>query len=402
MGSINNYAEEKRILRLAYAITLVGFSIIAVYTKDAMALAVGVFSSLLISYAHFVIKKYFPDGDKYILVLSSFLSEIGLIMLYRIRPYYAIKQLGWFTIGIAAFILIVILFPGMEILSRFKYLYAGCDIALLLFTEIFGVEKYGSKSWIDLGIVGFQPSEFAKIFLILYLASALKDFKSRRELMMPCAVTVVSLLFLVAEKDLGSGLIFFAISITIVYIATSKVRYVLASTMFFGAGGAASYFVFGHVRQRVQIWIDPWLTPTGTGYQIVQSLIAIASGGFFGSGLCQGHPGYIPAVHNDMIFAIICEELGLLGGFAVIITYFLLVYRGFRVAIYAEDTFSRLVAVGISAMIGSQVFIIIGGVIKLIPLTGITMPLISYGGSSLVINLAALGILQKISEIHSY
>jgi cell division protein FtsW (lipid II flippase) len=398
MSSINNHIEEKKILRLVYAITIIGFLIIALYSKDSIAILMGLFSVALIWYSHFIVKKYFPDGDKYILVLSAFLTEIGLIMQYRIKPYYAIRQMGWFTVGIAMFILIVVLFPNIESISSLKYFYLAAAVGLLVLTQIFGMDIKGSKSWVDLGPVGFQPSEFAKIFIILYLASALKDFKDRKDLIMPAAVVLVSLMFLAIQTDLGTALIYFGVSVTMVYIATSNLKYVLTSMLLFISGALSSYFMFSHVKKRVEIWINPWATPTGNGHQIVQSLIAIASGGFFGTGLYLGHPGYIPEVHNDFIFSAICEEFGLLGGFAVIIVYFLIVYRGFRTAIYANNTFSRLVAVGISTMIGAQVFVIIGGVTKLIPLTGITMPLVSYGGSSLVINFIALGILQKISE----
>lgn len=398
MVSINNGTEEKKVLRLVYAITILAFSIIALYSKDSMALLLGLFSVVLIAYSHFIVKKYFPDGDKYILVLSCFLAEIGLIMLYRIEPYLAIRQLTWFTSGIGIFILIVVILPDIESIGKYKYLYMGITIGLLLYTEIFGVDVNGSRNWVDLGFTSLQPSEFAKISIILFLASSLKDFKERTEMVLPGVVIMASLIFLVLEKDLGSALIFFSISAAMIYIGTSKMRYVLSAISLFVVGAVGSYFAFSHVKSRVAIWIDPWKTASGSGYQIVQSIFAIASGGFIGTGLYLGHPNYIPEVQTDFIFSIICEELGLLGGFAVIITFFLLLYRGFRAAIYAKGSFSRLVALGISTMIGAQVFVIIGGVIKLIPLTGITLPLISSGGSSMIINFTALGILQKISE----
>ena len=398
MNSIGNHLEEKKILRLVYAISITAFSVAALYSKDSVSILLGLFSIVLVGYAHFIIKKYFPDGDKYLLVLSAFLAEIGLVMLYRIKPYYAIKQLGWFTVGMAIFILIVVVLPDIDSLKSLKYLYLFMAISLLVLTQFLGSDIRGSKSWINIGIVGFQPSEFAKIFMIFYLASELKDFQKSRDLLVPGLAVMVSLLFLVLQKDLGTALIYFGISAAMIYIATSNGKYVLYSALMFFAGAAGSVLMFSHVRTRVTIWLNPWKDTSGAGYQIVQSLIAIASGGFLGTGLYLGHPNYIPEVHTDFIFSAICEELGLLGGFAIIIAYFLLVYRGFRAAIYAPSTFSRLVAVGLSTMIGAQVFVIIGGVIKLIPLTGITLPLISYGGSSLVINLAALGILQKISE----
>lgn len=392
------HMEEKRILRLVCSIAILAFSIIALYSKDSMALIMGIFVSGLIAYGYFIISKYFPDGDKYIFLLSSFLTLIGLIMLYRIKPYYAVRQLTWFTIGISLFILIVVLLPDMESISGLKYLYMGAAVGLLLLTQFIGIDRRGSKNWIDLGFTTFQPSEFSKIFIILYLALALKDFKKWKDLIVPAAVVGISLILLVLQKDLGTALIFFCISLAMVYVSTSKISYVLSALGLFVAGAFGSYFTFSHVRQRVQMWINPWSDPNNLGYQIVQSMFAIASGGFLGTGLYLGHPEYIPEVETDMIFSIICEELGLLGGFAIIIAYFLLIYRGFRSAIYSESNFSKLVSVGLSTMIGSQVFVIIGGTIKLIPLTGITLPLISYGGSSMVITFIGLGILQKVSE----
>jgi cell division protein FtsW (lipid II flippase) len=172
----------------------------------------------------------------------------------------------------------------------------------------------------------------------------------------------------------------------------------LAGTLSFAASGVASYFLFSHVRVRIDIWLDPWKYKTGKGYQICQSLIAMASGGLFGSGIGLGHPYFIPEAHNDFIFAAICEEMGMLGAMALILLYLILVYRGLRSALQARDTYSMLVAVGISSMIAFQVFVIIGGDTKMIPLTGITLPFVSYGGSSMLLNFASLGVLQKISE----
>lgn len=398
MGNFDSKIEEKRALRLVYATIILAFSIIALYSGSGIALLIGIFSALLTGYAHFIISKYYPDGDKYILVLSSFLAQIGLVMLYRIDPSLALRQITWFTLGMSIYILIVVLLPDIECIERFKYFFLCAAIGLLLMTQIFGEDIKGATSWINLGFTSIQPSEFAKVFIILYLASELKKYRERKDLILPALSIMVSLIFLVLEKDLGTALIFFVVSIVMVYIGTSKLHYVLVSVLMFMMGAVGSYFAFAHVRSRVEIWLDPWKTATGSGYQIVQSLYAIASGGFLGTGLYLGHPNYIPEVQTDFIFSVICEEFGLLGGFAIIIIYFLLIYRGFRTAIYANSTFSRMVAVGISTMIGSQVFIIIGGVIKLIPLTGITMPLVSYGGSSMLINFIALGILQKISE----
>ncbi|WDC85811.1 FtsW/RodA/SpoVE family cell cycle protein [Caloramator sp. mosi_1] len=214
--------------------------------------------------------------------------------------------------------------------------------------------------------------------------------------------TVVFMLFaigfLVLEKDLGAALIFFGIYIVMLYISTSKLGYVGLGLLGFGLGGVISYFLFNHVRIRVEIWLNPWKYKLDKGYQICQSLFAIASGGLFGRGLGLGYPYLIPLAINDFIFSAIAEELGLIGASAIIILYFLLVYRGLRTAIYSKDYFSQLVAVGISSLLAFQVFVVIGGVTKMIPMTGITLPFVSYGGSSMLLNFISLGVLYKISE----
>jgi len=284
---------------------------------------------------------------------------------------------------------------------------------------LMGKDTFGAKNWVSVAGFSFQPSEFAKVTLVAYLASSLKDYGIPSKFSMklgskfgkgnpkldgiisliePAIVVMISLMFMLLQTDLGSALLFFAISLTMLYIATSKKKYVITALLLFILGAVAGYFLFGHVRTRVMIWQDPWMYGYDAGRQIVQSLIAIAYGGFFGTGLGGGYPRSIPVIESDFIFAGICEELGLLTGLAMLILYFLLFYRCIRAAIHAKDNFSRLLAVGYSTMIVSQVLVIIGGITGAIPLTGITLPLVSYGGSSMLITYISLGIIQKISE----
>jgi cell division protein FtsW (lipid II flippase) len=263
---------------------------------------------------------------------------------------------------------------------------------------LFGAERGGAKNWIIIGGFSLQPAEFGKLFMVAYLASVLKDYKDFKNLIEPAIIIMVCLGFMVLQKDLGTALIIFGLSVTMLYIATSKFKYVITCLILFMAGGYISYKLFGHVRIRVTIWQDPWPYATDKGLQIVQSLIAIAWGGLFGKGLGFGFPQYIPVRESDFIFTVICEELGIVAGLGIIIIYFLLFYRSMRAAVYVDDKFSRLIAVGYSAVIASQALVILGGVINLIPLTGITLPLISYGGTSMLITFCSLGIVQKISE----
>lgn len=393
--------SEKSILRGIYSVTLIMFFILSVSkgTIDFIAIALGVISCILIGYGHFIIKRFYPQGDKYLLIISAFIVQFGLVMIYRLKPAMAIKQATWFALGMAAYIFLVIFLPDIKKFSKFKYAYIVIALILLASTLVLGRQIKGSMNWIKIGGFNFQPSEIAKLFLILYLASAIQEVKNFRDFALKIALpSFMAIGLLVIEKDLGSALIFFGIFMAMLYIGTSNYKYVMLSLGAFVIGGVVSYFLFAHVRVRVSIWIDPWKYKTGIGYQICQSLFAIAEGGLFGTGLGLGHPLFIPEVHSDFIFSAICEEFGILGALALILMYLLLIYRSLRVAIYSEDDYSRLVAVGISSIIAFQVFVIIGGVIKMIPLTGITLPFVSYGGTSMLLNFISLGVLQRISE----
>lgn len=353
---------------------------------------------VLIGYSYFVIRRFFSDGDKYIFIFSSILSVIGIVMLYRLDMPRSIKQIMWFALSVAGFIIIVVLLPDLKSFSKYKYTYLIATIIFMSMSLLFGVEINGAKNWIKIGGFSFQPSEFGKLFLVAYLASSLQGYDNFKNLIEPALVVMVSLGFMVLQKDLGSALIFFGISVTMLYIATNKLKYIITCFGLFAVGAIISYKLFDHVRLRVTIWKDIWKYESGKSFQVAQSLYAIASGGLTGTGLGLGHPNMVPVYTTDFIFSAICEELGILTGFAIIIIYFILFYRCMRAAIYVNDNFSRLLAVGYSAMIASQVLVIIGGVTNMVPLTGITLPLVSYGGSSMLITFFALGIIQKISE----
>ncbi|MBZ9636849.1 FtsW/RodA/SpoVE family cell cycle protein [Clostridium sp. FP1] len=403
--------EERKLLRYTYLLCIVLFVNMFFIGKNGLdkgALIMGVIICILFAYSHFIIRRFFPDGDKYILLFSNVLAVIGMGILYRLDSPTALKQLIWYTVGIAIFILVVVLFPSLTSFGKYKWFYLIATIILMALGSLFGDEVYGAKNWISIGGFSFQPTEFGKLSLVAYLAASLQhygndtkqksDFIKLKALIEPGIVVMISLGLMVLQKDLGSALLFFAISVTMLYIATSKFKYVLVCLVLFMVGGFISYKLFGHVRLRVLIWGDPWKYGYDQGHQVVQSLISIASGGLFGTGMGLGYPTMVPVVTSDFIFAAICEEMGLLTGLAMLILYFLLFYRCMRVPVYSKDKFSRLLAVGYSTMIAAQVLVIVGGVVGAIPLTGITLPLVSYGGSSMIVTFFSLGILQKISE----
>jgi cell division protein FtsW (lipid II flippase) len=310
----------------------------------------------------------------------------------------AVKQIIWISIGIASFISIVVVLPDIKKFGKYRYIYMILLIILMALGSVFGGEVNGSKNWIKIAGYSFQPSEFGKLFFVAYLASALDKYENAIDLIEPAIIVSICLGFLVLQKDLGSALIFFAIAVTSLYIATSKAKYIVTCFILFAIGAVISYKLFGHVRLRIMIWKDLWKYANNESYQVVQSLFSIASGGLFGTGLGQGHPNFVPANTTDFIFSAICEEMGVLVGLGILILQFMLFYRCMRAAVFVENKFSRLMAVGYATMFASQVLVIVGGVTNMVPLTGITLPFISAGGSSMIISFCALGLVQKISE----
>ena len=399
--------REKRLLNLVYLLCLLLFTALGFLQQpfDKFALIMGVVLCVLIGYSHFIVRRFYPDGDKFILIFASVLAVVGVAMLYRINPNTAIKQLIWIALGIIGYILIVVILPDLKSFAKYKNVYMIITLVLMQLALIFGTEQFGAKNWILIGPISFQPSEFAKIALVLYLAAALATYESKKsfkeevkQLFQPALVAGFSMGCMVLQRDLGSALIFFGISITLLYVATSKKKYVFTALGLAAIGSVAGYTMFGHVRERVMIWRDPWKYALGSSYQIVEGMYSIAAGGLFGVGLGQGHFQNLPVKESDMIYAIICEEFGIIFAIGLMIIYFLLFYRGIRAAFVTKDSYSQLIAVGFSTMIACQTLVIIGGIFSVIPLTGITLPIISYGGSSVLTIFFALGILQKISE----
>ncbi len=384
-----------------YLFIFFGFLNLAFLEKPIDPLA-GVFFAvliLIISLTNWVLKKYYPMGDRLIFLLAITLCSIGLIMLFRLNKTTATKQLIWLVVSIFAFLFVVLyLKKGLIKFSKYRYIFLGGTIVFMAMATFIGVEILGAKNWVKIGALSFQPSEFGKIFLILYLSSALSNLTSRKQLIEPGIVIIIALGFMVLQKDLGTALIIFAISVTMVYLATSKKLYVFISLGLFSAGGLASYAMFAHIRRRIMIWWDPWSYVYNESYQVVQSMYAIAMGGFFGRGLGMGHPDYVAVNESDFIFSVICEEMGLLMGFAILILQFILFYRAIRSALHANNNFTKLLTSGLSVMIAAQTLVIVGGVTGLIPLTGITLPFVSYGGTSLLISFLSLSIIQKVSE----
>ena len=271
--------REKRLLRLVYLLCLLLFTALGFLQQpfDKFALIMGVVLCVLIGYSHFIVRRFYPDGDKFILIFASVLAVVGVAMLYRINPNTAIKQLIWIALGIIGYILIVVILPDLKSFAKYKNVYMIITLVLMPLALIFGTEQFGAKNWILIGPISFQPSEFAKIALVLYLAAALATYESKKsfkeevkQLFQPALVAGFSMGCMVLQRDLGSALIFFGISITLLYVATSKKKYVFTALGLAAIGSVAGYTMFGHVRERVMIWRDPWKYALGSSYQIVE------------------------------------------------------------------------------------------------------------------------------------
>ncbi|MBW8381539.1 MAG: FtsW/RodA/SpoVE family cell cycle protein [Youngiibacter sp.] len=389
-----------KLLLPTFALTMALFANIAFLGDpfDVGALIMGGVMCVLIGYAHIVVNKFFSHGDKFIVSIASILPVIGIAVIYRLDPSTAIRQVLWFIIGISAYMALVIILPDLKRFASLKYVYMVLTIVFMAMATFIGKELYGAKNWVDLGFVSFQPSEFGKIFFVFYLASSLKNYTDLKSLVEPGVVVIASLGFMILQKDLGSAMIFSFIAISMLYVATSRLKYLFGALGAGALGAVASWAIFSHIQKRVMIWRDPWSYAANESYQIVQGLYAISSGGLFGSGLYQGFPGYIPVNKSDYIFAVIVEELGVVFALGIMVLYFILFFRSIRAALSATSPFTTLLAVGFSVMIAMQVIVIIGGVYNMIPLTGITLPLVSYGGTSMLTVFFCLGIVQKISE----
>lgn len=393
-------------------------------------------------------------GDQYIFLIISMLTSLGIIMLYRLNPNYGFTQIKWYGLGIVLYFASYILFRTIKNWDRYIYGYIIGSMLLFLMTFTLGVNIKGSINWVRIGDFTFQPAEATKIFFVFFIAAYYKlrldseetnastenkitssenhtnsmpylddnhvtsDFSTKEEEVIDyegltknkqiiknkyvfLVIIYLHLFLLLAQRELGMTILFYVVFISIFYIYEEDYKLLLYNIGALAIILVLSYFTLSHVKVRLTTWINPWSQISGKGYQITQSLFAIAAGGFFGTGLGLGNPDYIPAVHTDFIFSAICEEMGLFGGMAVVLLYFILVYRGFKIALTIKETFRKIVALGITLIYGYQTFIIIGGVIKLIPLTGITLPFISYGGSSLISAFIAFGILQAISGLEA-
>lgn len=325
-----------------------------------------------------------------------FVIDIGFIMLLRLDHDLAKRQLIWIIAGFLVTALIPFGIKFLPRLDRLKYIYLGVGVALLISTLIFGSEEGGAQNWIKIGSFGFQPAEIVKLLFVFYLASAFSKPLKLKELIFPSAMAALFVLCLVFQTDLGSALIFFMSYLIMIYIATGNAFIFAFLLLCASVASLLANKLFSHVRVRVETWLNPWADIANKGYQITQSLFAIGTWGVLGSGLTKGYAKSIPVVERDFIFAAICEEFGIIFAIGLILVFTVIFFCGVKAALTNNNRFLSLVSSGLTGLLCFQSFLIIGGVTKLIPLTGVTLPFVSYGGTSMVICFIIVGIIQWI------
>ena len=416
MFSLSYRNRELVNLFVVAVLTGVGFASVYIARQDVVStgsLSYALFFFALYLAAHVVARITVPQADPYLLPMAALLTAFGVTEIYRLTPDDAFRQGLWIVVGVAAFsVTLLLLRHDYRRLESYKYLF-GLTAVVLLFLPalpLIGEQINGARLWVHVGGIQFQPGELAKIMLIVFLAGYLRE---KREVLAQgrlkdfgplLAIWGAAMLVIVETNDLGSALLYYGIFLAMLYVATARAWFVGAGLVLFVAGSALLYQAVPRVRERVSIWIDPWAHVHTTGYQITQSLYSIGNGGFDGKGFGQGvfattngHP-LIPQLNTDFIYSALAQELGLVGAAALLLVFMLFCLRGFRIAMLAQDGFSKLLAVGLTFGFALQTFIIVGGVLRIIPLTGITLPFVSYGGSSVVANFVLLAGLLLVSH----
>lgn len=419
------------LLVLALAVGIGAYAAVGVGVQGRVPADILTYGGWLVSLslaAHIVIGLVAPYADPVLLPLVVALNGIGLAEIHRLdlaalqagdgAHDAARRQLLWMTVGVVLFVITLIGLRDHRLLQRFTYTFGLFGIGLLLLPMVPGLGKTvgGARIWIQLGPATFQPGEVAKVVLVITFASYLVvhrdalalagrrllfvDLPRGRDLGPLLVMWLVSLAVLVGQRDLGSSLLFFGLFMVMLYVATERSGWLLVGGTLFTAGAFAAYRMFGHVQQRVDTWLDPWsrYDVPGGSYQLIEGLFGMAWGGLLGRGFGDGSPERIPAAKTDFIMAAIGEELGLTAVMALLVCYGLIVERGLRTALICRDDFGKLVAVGLGSVFALQVFVVVGGVTRLVPLTGLTTPFLSYGGSSLVANWVIVALLLRISD----
>ena len=378
---------------------------------STLAVPLGIFAAF--ACAHIAMRFLAPGADPVILPVTFVLSGIGIAFVTRLAPDLAVNQLIWLFVSIAVMIAVLAFVRNLDMLASYKYTLGIAGIVMLVLPMIFGTEHGGSRLWLNLGPFSFQPGELAKVSIVLFLAAYLSENREllsastkslgplalpKPRMLVPVLVMWgISLLVVIFERDLGSALLFFTFFVIMVYVTTGRLSYVIVSCLLLIVGGVFCYSAFSHVHNRIDIWVDPFGNPDG-GYQIIQSLYSLADGDLVGTGIGRGMPTLIPVVESDFIFSAIGEEMGLLGGSSILLLYMVFAVRGFATAARAKSDMSAFTAVGLTSSIAFQAFLIVGGCTRFLPLTGVTLPFMSQGGSSLLASFITVALLMRTGD----
>ena len=410
---------ELTLIIMAAAITASAYTIASLGTNAEIPAGIFGFLAFLLGLllvAHVAVRKLAIGADSTLLPLAALLHGIGFVMITRLDDELASLQSLWSLVGVGAFVATLVVVQRASDLARFRWVlfFGGAGALLLPLVPGLGSQINGARIWVSVGPFNFQPGEFAKVALAIFFAAYFADNRlliaaktwrvgplrlPEPRFILPVAVAWgFAVIVMVGQRDLGSSLLFFTLFVVMIWVATERAGWLALGVVLFAGAAYVAWTQFDHVQTRVDIWLDPWADSLGSGYQIVQSLFAFADGGITGTGIGRGFPNQVPEAQNDFIFAAIGEELGLVGATAIIMSYLLIVGAGLRTALRTEREFEKLLAVGLTTIIGVQAFIIMAGVVKLVPLTGITLPFVSYGGSSLVSNYILLALLIRVSD----
>ncbi len=365
--------------------------------------------------AHVAVTLLTPQADQILLPLTAMLCAIGLLFVARLEPTFSARQAVWYVLGVVAMVAVLVGLPDPRVLRSYKYLAASVGLGLMLVTAAVGREINGSRLWLGVGGFNFQVTEAMKVLLVIFLAGYLADrrlvlatvtrrWRSFRVPTLPYLlplglIWVLTFLVLIWQRDLGAVLLLGGVTLLLLYTATGRAGFVLLGVLLVVLNVFVAYHQFGYVRGRIDVWLHPLSQAEGTGYQMAQALYALAHGGVLGVGIGSGFPEYVPAVHTDFVFAAIGEELGVAGAFAVLALYVLLAARGLRVTLLQLSDFGTLLALGLTGILALQCLVIIAGNLALIPITGITLPFVSYGGSSILANFVLLALLLRLSAM---
>jgi cell division protein FtsW (lipid II flippase) len=427
---LRSSARNRELVALVPVALLLTAGFAAVFAQESsrlgnLSMVYGAYFFALCLATHIYLRIRLPNADPYLFPLMALLTAFGLVMVYRIDESLARDQANWFVLGLVLFALTIQFLRDYEVLERYRYTIAAGGLLLLLAPRLPGIGQQvnGAYLGVKIGPLAFQPAEFSKIAIVIFLASYLREHRevlivgARRVLGVTLpplkhfgpmlVVWGASMFMLVFIRDLGSSLMFFAAFLALLYVATGRLSFVVIGMALFLVGAWFIVETVPHVHERVEIWLHPYRDPTESGYQILQSIFAQADGGLFGKGFAQGmisipgsHPpqALLPAAQTDTIYSLIVNELGLFGACGLILIYLLVAARGFKIALLAGDGFSKLLATGLTAVFAIQAFVIIGGVTRVIPLTGVTLPFVSYGGSSIVANFVLTALLLLVSD----